>query len=476
MKLANNRRGLPSRRTILIVLAIVLPLLAAAISARITVIHRTPYALSMLAVVVIAGLSDPVTTLIAVFFSFLGRMIFFAMVGDPVPINRFELIRIAAVLAVGMTISFMTRRRRRAAAQLELAHAELQERTDALAESLHSSKCASWTMQIGDHRGPVWFSGSYPIFGRPFEELSRLDFFLSGVSSEDRDKMVQLFAHMKTSSDPVRCEYRAPGPDGELHWFEMRANRVPGAAPLWRGLTMDITERKLIEFALLRSEKLAAVTRLASTVAHEINNPLEAVTNLLFLAQSDTTLRPDTQVYLATAEKELARLGDITRLNIGSLRNSSIRRSIEVSAVADEVLSGFRHRLESKGARIERNFQPGLSIEIAPHELRQILTNLVSNAADAMDGAQSRIAVLIQQSENDTVQVLVEDNGSGIDSATLPRVFEPFFTTKHDIGTGIGLWVTRELVESNGGRITAESGALPNGVKTRFTIDFPAAG
>jgi signal transduction histidine kinase len=117
---------------------------------------------------------------------------------------------------------------------------------------------------------------------------------------------------------------------------------------------------------------------------------------------------------------------------------------------------------------------PSVAIEIAPHELRQILTNLISNAADALAGSQPKVSIAIW-SEGGICVFVLEDNGSGIPAAALNRVFEPFFTTKADIGTGIGLWVTRELVEKNGGRVSVESGELDNGMKTRFRVELPLA-
>ena len=469
-----KRYGLPSPRLTHFILACVLPIITAVVSFRFETFSRTPYALSLLGIAFIASLGGISPSILAVAVSVAARFTLLVLHGQPMPAWPPESVRIASILAAALIFSVSTRNRRIAQAALEVAHDELQDRTDALAESLHSSKCASWTMDAGSKRGPVWFSGSYRIFGRPFSEIDRLDSFLNCLDPEDKDRMAELLAKMKTFQDPILFEYRATLPDGGLHWFEMRANRVSGSAPLWRGLTMDVTERKLTESALLRSEKLAAMGRLASTVAHEINNPLEAVTNLLYLAQSDKSLRPETQSYLATAEKELARLGNITRLTLGFVRNSSIPQSVEVASIADEVLSIFRHRLDSKGVQIERNYQPNLTIQIAPHELRQILTNLISNATDAIDSSDPRIGVLIQQNGADKVRVIVQDNGTGIAPAALAHVFEPFFTTKIDIGTGIGLWVTHELVLSNGGQITAESGTLEKNVKTRFTIDFPS--
>jgi signal transduction histidine kinase len=216
--------------------------------------------------------------------------------------------------------------------------------------------------------------------------------------------------------------------------------------------------------------------RLASTVAHEINNPLESVTNLLFLARSSQSLDSETQMYLATAERELARLSNITRLTLGFVRTSASADETEVAEVVNDVLSIFNHRFDTKNVKVERQYEPEVSITIAPHELRQIVTNLIANAADAVGLEHARIRIRIAR-EGEKAVLEVEDNGEGIDPDHLPRIFEAFFSTKEEVGTGIGLWVTRELVEKNGGRIFARSStekALPSGASTQFRVEFPA--
>jgi signal transduction histidine kinase len=246
---------------------------------------------------------------------------------------------------------------------------------------------------------------------------------------------------------------------------------------VWRGVTLDITERKKTEAALLRAEKLAAMGRLASTVAHEINNPLESVTNLLYLARAGASMDEETQAYLATAENELARLSNITRLTLGFVRTSASSAETQVADVVDEVLSIFSHRFETKNVHVDCHYEPDVCITIAPHELRQIATNLIANAADAVGAGDARIGIHVAREEGKAV-LLVEDNGAGIDDEHLPRIFEAFFSTKEEVGTGIGLWVTRELVEKNGGRIFAKSskvvgGGLASGVTTQFRVEFP---
>jgi signal transduction histidine kinase len=218
--------------------------------------------------------------------------------------------------------------------------------------------------------------------------------------------------------------------------------------------------------------------RLASTVAHEINNPLESVTNLLYLARSSSRLDSDTQAYLVTAESELARLSNITRLTLGFVRTSASADETQIAQVVNEVLSIFHHRFETKNVKVDCHYEPDVCITIAPHELRQIATNLIANAADAVGEDHAHIAIHIAREEDKAV-LTIEDNGEGIDPVHLPRIFEAFFSTKEEVGTGIGLWVTRELVEKNGGRIFAHSstepGGLPSGATTQFRVEFPGA-
>ena len=216
----------------------------------------------------------------------------------------------------------------------------------------------------------------------------------------------------------------------------------------------------------------AAMGRLASTVAHEINNPLESVTNLLYLAHSDPELADESRSYLATAETELSRLGNITRLTLGFVRNNGVTARVEVSVIVEDVLSIFRHRLDARSVTVERHYRDDVCVQMAPHELRQIVTNLVANAADAVSSAGARIAIHICREDPHAV-LLVDDNGAGIPDHNLARIFEPFFSTKEEVGTGIGRWITRELVEKNGGRVLAESRDLPPGVTTRFRIELP---
>jgi C4-dicarboxylate-specific signal transduction histidine kinase len=473
---SQRSRYRPSRQTVAYALAVVLPITSWAITTRVNALHGLPMSLHFLSMALIATFGGFGPAFVAVFISILTRIyqVF------PEPHTRAlvhgEFLRSAVLVCGALIISFMTRRRRISSERLELTLGELQDRTDALVESLNSSKCACWTLDFDGDGHVRWYGGSYPIFGRPFSEFDGLRDLTPLLHPEDQSSISELAEHMQSSNDPIICEFRVPWPNGELHWLEMRGNRIPGEHRVWRGVTLDITERKMTEAALLRSEKLAAMGRLASTVAHEINNPLEAVTNLLYLASADDSLDHTTRSYVSMAERELARLGNITRLTLGFVRTSSDTMDVEIAEHVDDVLSILHHRFAASEINITRRYDSKVRITIPPHELRQIVTNLIANASDAVVGTGPNATVSIQIAHSgDKALLLVEDNGGGIPAANLTRIFDPFFSTKKEVGTGIGLWVTKEIVEKNGGRISVASGNLPSGFQTCFRVEFPLA-
>lgn len=252
-------------------------------------------------------------------------------------------------------------------------------------------------------------------------------------------------------------EYRTIRPDGRVNWVVVRGAveyDSVGKPLRMMGMCMDISSRKRTEQALHKTEKLAAAGRLAATIAHEINNPLEAVTNLIYLAKAQDnseSIRP----MLEMADRELQRIGHITRQTLGFYREAGSPVPLEISEILRNVVAIFQNKLDTRGiaAHVEAE-KPVYAYGVAG-ELRQVFANLLSNAVDASP-AGSLIRIRIKQVGKDA-QVSIADAGAGISESARAQIFEPFFTTKKDVGTGLGLWVSKQIVEKHGGSIRFRS-------------------
>jgi signal transduction histidine kinase len=228
--------------------------------------------------------------------------------------------------------------------------------------------------------------------------------------------------------------------------------------------------------ALLRSEKLAVTGRLAASIAHEINNPLESVTNLLYLMRGNLSPEQRKQ-FLAEAEQELARVTEITKQTLRFYREPSQPTATDVSAVLDSVLRLHGSRLRAAGVKVHSEILSETATVLStPGELRQILANIIGNATDAMrqGGCLTiRISNRKQWQRTGCVRLTIADNGTGIPPDVLPTIFEPFVTTKGETGTGLGLWVTSEIVKKNGWKIRVRSSRNPARRGTVFSLVIP---
>jgi PAS domain S-box-containing protein len=221
----------------------------------------------------------------------------------------------------------------------------------------------------------------------------------------------------------------------------------------------DVTNERKAQEVMRKTEKLAAAARLSATVAHEINNPLEAVVNLIYLAKRAPDASPALEQTLSLAEQELDRVAHLTRQTLGFYRETNVPERIEISGLIESVLKLYSNRLKNKNITVERDYGPSPPVYGVSGELKQVISNLVSNAADAVS-RNGTIMVRLQCTQdngNSVVQVVVEDDGPGIASENVDRIFEPFFTTKEDVGTGLGLWITKEIVSRHGGSILVRS-------------------
>src|SRR5271170_4373738 len=242
-------------------------------------------------------------------------------------------------------------------------------------------------------------------------------------------------------------------------------------------LGVDVTESKRAEQLLLQSEKLNAVGRLASSIAHEINNPLEAVTNLLYLAQR-TAVNPTAQHYLEVAEVELQRVSAIANQTLRFYRQTTNPKPVTAEELIDATLPLYQGRLVNSRVKVERRHMASPAVTCFDGEIRQVLSNFIGNAIDAMNVAGGRLLIRSREGTDwrtgrAGVILTIADTGPGMSPHTLSKIFEPFFTTKGDKGTGLGLWISREIVDRHRGDLKVRSCQSSHRSGTVFALFLP---
>ena len=245
--------------------------------------------------------------------------------------------------------------------------------------------------------------------------------------------------------------------------------RVIGASKILR----DVSSRKRMEQSLLQAEKIAATGRMAATIAHEINNPLEAVMNLLYLLRERIT-DDDGRGFLATAEDELGRVSHIAKQTLGYYRENAAATLASVEDIAKNALAIYEPRCLSANIGVRRSISSSIKIVLRRGEMMQVISNLIANAIYAMPaGGTLSVSVCDAPSAGDGIVLTVEDDGVGIAPKNLPKVFDAFFTTRTTIGTGIGLFIAKQFVEGHGGRIGIESSCESDKHGTTVRVFLP---
>jgi PAS domain S-box-containing protein len=230
-------------------------------------------------------------------------------------------------------------------------------------------------------------------------------------------------------------------------------------------------ERRRVEQQLFESEKLAAVGRLAASIAHEVNNPLEAIKNSLYLLSTGKSIEQNSR-FLDVARKETERVSHIIRQMLGFARRSGEVEWVPVNQVIEETLILVEKKMKQTRVEVVRRFDDKLpKVRARADQLRQVFLNLLLNAQQAMEkGGRITVSTSVyEQALQPTVSVQISDTGRGIAEADLARIFEPFFSTRAK-GTGLGLWVTQDIVRHHGGRIEATS---EEGKGTTFNVILP---
>ena len=323
----------------------------------------------------------------------------------------------------------------------------------------------------------TWNEGARRMFGYRSDEMIGQS-ILQLIPEHLRGEEAEILRKLRAGERIDHYETIRMKKSGEL--FEVSVTISPikdekgnviGASKIAR----DISDRKRIERLIVESEKLAATGRMAAAIAHEINNPLESLMNLIYLARRSTPATEPAAEYLLTAEQELDRVSQIARQTLGYYRDSGQPVELHLHSLIENVLTVYNAKLTAAGITVERQFDDLQKILVSKGEMLQVFSNVIANAIDSMErGGVLRLSIgKLAGSTGEGIQVLVADTGVGINPEHLPKIFDPFFTTKGALGTGIGLWVARQLIQNRGGQITVASSTESGNSGTIVTIFLP---
>ncbi len=333
-----------------------------------------------------------------------------------------------------------------------------------------------------DFRLSKWSGEAERIFGWRADEVlgKRLDEF-QWVHEDDAAKVAEIAGGLVDGSRPrsvsLNRNYRKDGSVVHCEWRNSSLLDASGKLVSILSLVLDVTERKRAEEALIRSEKLSSLGRMAAGIAHEINNPLAAVMNALYLARTAEETPEPVRQYLDIADEELKRVSHITRQALGFYRETSVPAEVSVSAILDSAVNVLQSRIKAKAASVQKEYEGDFRITAVGGELRQVFSNLLLNSLEAI-GEYGTIKVRVSKSRlNGTgeaaVRITLADDGKGIEPSLRSSVFEALFTTKGATGTGLGLWVTRQIVEKHGGSIRFRSKTKGETTGTAFSVVIP---
>ena len=357
----------------------------------------------------------------------------------------------------------------------ELSQQRLSESYSRLAAIVESSDDAIISKNL-DGNITSWNEAATRMFGHTKEEIvgqSILKLVPEQLHAEERE----ILRKLRDGERIEHFETRRLTKDG--HEFEVSLsispvrnsfNEIIGTSKIAR----DISGRKSMETLVIQADKMATMSRMAATIAHEVNNPLESVLNLIFLARTNNG-SPEALDYLQTAEAEVGRVSHIARQTLGYYRDLGLPVRLTLNELVEEVLKVYQSKLQTRGVVVQRDFEDPRAILVNKGELVQVLSNILSNAIDAMalGGILSLGIRTDHVAEEEWSHLTIQDQGTGISAEHLSKVFEPFFTTKGNLGTGIGLWVAKQLLEKRGGRIELTSSTDVGRSGTRILISLP---
>ena len=376
--------------------------------------------------------------------------------------------------------------------QLERLNRELEQRVLERTQELRESEAQFRSLAnsipqlvwMADGKGVVfWYNQRwYDYTGTTLEEMKQCG-WPSLLHPDHAARVIERVRGSEASGEAWEDTFPLRGQDGDYRWFLSRALPVldaTGSLVRWFGTNTDITERKQAEEALIKSERLAAMGRLAGIIAHEINNPLEAISNAFYLLRDHPSLDEEARYYARLASEEVSRMAHITKQTLSFYRESQQSVAVSLPEILDTVLELQSRRLQLNGISVDKRYRTAGVVQGYPVELKQVFLNLIGNAVQAMpNGGRLRVH-LSDTSDRATgrpgIRVSVNDTGVGIQPEHAKRIFEPFFSTKDAKGTGLGLWISRGIIQKYEGTIRFRSVRVAQRCATCFSVFIPVVG
>jgi PAS domain S-box-containing protein len=359
--------------------------------------------------------------------------------------------------------------------QIRQALADKEKRGAELAAIVESSNDAIISKNL-DGIITSWNSAASRVFGYSAEEIIGRS-ILTLIPEDLKHEETRIIEKIRAGQRIEHFETVRVTKDGRLFDVSLSVSpikneqgHVIGASKILR----DISERKRMERSLLQAEKIAATGRMAATIAHEINNPLEAISNLLYLLRPKLTDK-EALGHLAAAEEELGRVAHIARQTLGYYRDSAAASPASLSEIAQHAATIYQPRCASAGIEVRTCFPSSRKAIFRRGEIVQVISNLLANAIQAMPTG-GLLSILVEDVDEPTsgMQLTISDTGMGIAPNNIPRVFEAFFTTRATIGTGIGLFIAKQFVEAHGGEIGITSRTDPEDHGTTVRVFLPS--
>ena len=353
----------------------------------------------------------------------------------------------------------------------------LQGSTERLRMAQQTGRIASWEWDL-ESDAVIWDEGTARTYGRPPQEMASMRQIFTYIHTEDAERVWADLEQATRHGSEYRSSFRVTWPDGSIHWIQAFGEAMRAGEKVVRvvGVNLDVTDRKIAEQALIRNEKLAAVGRLASSIAHEINNPLESVTNLLYLAARAAELE-EAQRYVSIADVELRRVSVIANQTLRFNKQATRPTNITCLDLIGNALAIYQGRIDNSSITVSKKKRAQRPVLCFEGEIRQVISNLIVNAIDAMPNG-GRLLLRSRdgrdwKTEKQGLVITVADTGVGMAPESREKIFEAFYTTKGIGGTGLGLWISREILDRHKGTLTMRSSQRSGSSGTVFCIYLP---